>query len=298
MTNAPDVLQPHHREMLIEGSAIAPEVIEERGYCSVTVKARLHEKGFSRGQQRVPGMLIPIHGVIGGIETYQHRPDNPRTLKGRKVKYETPFGSQIVVDVPPRVFPYLGDPNEPLFFTEGSKKADSIVSQGGHALGLMGVWGFRGKNESGGKRALTDFENVALNGRRVWLVFDSDIMTKGPVYHALVRFSEFLKRRDAHVSIIYLPDGPNGEKWGADDFLVAGNTLGDLRDLAEPRLRVPPNLALPRYEATPAGMIWRKQTKDGPVEVPLSNFTARIVADVTEDDGVETRRFFDVEAEL
>ena len=298
MTNAPDVLQPHHRRMLIEGSAILPEVIEERGYCSETVKARLHEKGFGRAQQLVPGMLIPIHGVTGNIEMYQHRPDSPRTKKGKKIKYETPFGSRLVLDVPPRVLPHLGDPNQPLFFTEGSKKADSIVSQGGRALGLMGVYGFRGQNEWGGKTLLTDFESVALNDRQFFLAFDSDAMTKFEVYRALERFSALLKRRDARVSVVYFPDGPNGEKWGADDFLAAGHTLDDLRDLAEPRLRVPPDLVLPRYEATPAGMIWRKQTKDGPVEVPLSNFTARIVADVTEDDGVETRRFFEVEVDL
>lgn len=192
----------------------------------------------------------------------------------------------------------LGDPNQPLFFTEGSKKADSIVSKGGLALGLMGVYGFRGTNELGGKMLLPDFENVALNDRLIFLAFDSDVMTKAPVYHALERFLGLLKLRDSRVSVIYLPDGPNGEKWGADDFLAAGHTLDDLRDLAEPRLRVPPDLVLPHYEATEGGMIWRKPTKDGPVETRLSNFTAKIVADVTEDDGVETRRFFEVEAEL
>ena len=298
MPTAHDVLQPHHRATLIEGSAILPEVIEERGYCSETVKARLHEKGFGRAQQLVPGMLIPIHGVTGNIEMYQHRPDSPRTKKGKKIKYETPFGSRLVLDVPPRVLPHLGDPNQPLFFTEGSKKADSIVSHGGHALALMGVYGFRGTNELGGKTLLTDFESVALNDRRLFLAFDSDVMTKFEVYRALERFSALLKRRDARVSVVYFPDGPNGEKWGADDFLAAGHTLADLRDLAEPRLRVPADLALPPYEATPAGMIWRKPTKDGPVETRLSNFTAKIVADVTENDGVETRRFFEVEAEL
>ena len=298
MPTAHDVLQPHHRAMLIEGSAILPEVIEERGYCSETVKARLHEKGFGRAQQLVPGMLIPIHGVTGNIEMYQHRPDSPRTKKGKKIKYETPFGSRLVLDVPPRVRPHLGDPNEPLFFTEGSKKADSIVSQGGLALGLMGVYGFRGTNELGGKTLLTDFESVALNDRQFFLAFDSDVMTKFEVYRALERFLGILKRRAAHVSVIYLPDGPNGEKWGADDFLAAGHTLDDLRDLAEPRLRVPPDLVLPPYDATERGMIWRKPTNDGPVEIRLSNFTAKIVADVTENDGVETRRFFEVEAEL
>src|SRR5262249_45146603 len=46
---------------------------------------------------------------------------------------------------------------------------------------------------------------------------------------------------------------------------------------------------------------WRKTSKEGPggvVMTPLANFTARIVADVTEDDGAETRRAFEIEATL
>lgn len=50
------------------------------------------------------------------------------------------------------------------------------------------------------------------------------------------------------------------------------------------------------YEATRKGLVWWKPSKDGPVVVPLTNFTARIVADVVEDDGAETRRYFELEA--
>ena len=44
--------------------------------------------------------------------------------------------------------------------------------------------------------------------------------------------------------------------------------------------------------------MWRKTTRDGSVETPLTNFSARIVADLLEDDGVEARRVFEVEATL
>src|SRR5205807_299305 len=53
-----------------------------------------------------------------------------------------------------------------------------------------------------------------------------------------------------------------------------------------------------RYRATPAGLLWNRPTKDGPVEQVLTNFTARIVTDAVEDDGAEARRRFEIEAQL
>jgi hypothetical protein len=44
--------------------------------------------------------------------------------------------------------------------------------------------------------------------------------------------------------------------------------------------------------------VWTRPTKDGSVETRLTNFVARITSDVVEDDGVEVRRRFEVEARL
>ena len=52
------------------------------------------------------------------------------------------------------------------------------------------------------------------------------------------------------------------------------------------------------YEATPGGLIWNKGSYEGIVPVPLTTFTVLITGQVVEDDGVETRRFFEIEAIL
>jgi hypothetical protein len=53
------------------------------------------------------------------------------------------------------------------------------------------------------------------------------------------------------------------------------------------------------YRNTAAGLVWEKPTKDGVVPVPLTNFTARIIADVVRDDGSgERTREFEIEATL
>ena len=189
------VLARNHREMLLEESAIAEEVVAVRGYRTVEAKAELGRLGFGHAQCSPPGLLLPIHGPAGGITSYQFRPDEPRMKKGRLVKYETPAGSRMVLDVHPAARGKIGDPSVPLFITEGIKKGDALVSRGLCAVAVIGVWNWRVMNEFGGKTALSDWEYVALNGRQVYIVFDSDVMLKPEVYAALVRLKSFVEGR-------------------------------------------------------------------------------------------------------
>jgi putative DNA primase/helicase len=100
------------------------------------------------------------------------------------------------------------------------------------------VWSWRGKNSHGGKAALPDWDSIALNQRRVYIVYDSDVMYKISVTKALARLKAFLEQRGACVEIIYLPHGQNGEKVGLDDFL-ARHAVQDLLALASSTLREP-----------------------------------------------------------
>src|SRR3989442_12808379 len=92
-------LFPHHSR-LIEASAISPEVARARGYRSVTTSAALRKLGFSERQARAPALLIPVWGVHGEIVLYQARPDDPRIVDGKALKYETPAGARMALDVP------------------------------------------------------------------------------------------------------------------------------------------------------------------------------------------------------
>ncbi len=198
-------LLPQH-QALIDGSAVTPEVAAARGYRSVTRRVELRRLGFSDLQCNVPGLLLPVWGVTGEVVNYQFRPDTPRIGKrGKAIKYETPQGSRMVLDVPPGVRQWLGDPSQRLFITEGIRKADAAVSKGLCCIGLLGVWNWRGTNEQGGKVALADWESIALNGREVFICFDSDVMSKPAVHAAMARLKAFLEHRGAHVRLIYLP---------------------------------------------------------------------------------------------
>jgi hypothetical protein len=233
-------LADHHRRNLIEESGIDPEVVSARGYRTVSKKIKLEDLGFSRTQCKVPALLMPIYSPAGEVVLYQSRPDEPRIKGGKPVKYETPGGERMALDVHPDGRGKLGDPTVPLFVTEGIKKGDALVSRGLCAVSLIGVWNWRGTNDHGGKTALADWEYVALNDRRIYIVFDSDVMLKLSVYWALVRLRLFLEGREAKVAAIYLPAADGARKQGVDDYLAVGHSIDELLALATTELREPP----------------------------------------------------------
>jgi uncharacterized protein DUF3854 len=291
------MLLPHHQK-LIDDSAITTAVAQARRYWSATKKKELKDLGFSEAQCRVPALVIPVYAVTGEIAFYQSRPDDPRANKeGKPVKYETPSGARMALDVHPNIRQDIGNPSRPLFLTEGIRKADSAISHGLTCISLQGVNNFRGTNDQGGKTILAAWEYVHLKDREVYIVFDSDVMLKRPVYEALRRLKAFLQHRSALVRVIYLDPKLDGSKFALDDHFAAGYTVAALIAKATDKRRLGPEPEHEHpYKETPHGLVWLKPTRDGVMETTLCNFTARIVGDVIEDDGVETKRAFEIEA--
>lgn len=288
-------LSPQHAELLA-ASAISVEVAQARGYRTVRTKGELRTLGFAPSQCHVPALLVPVWGVTKQVVTHQLRPDQPRKKKGKPLKYETPAGSRMALDVPPPAFAYLGDPTRPLLITEGARKADAAVSFGLCCVAVLGVWNFRGTNEHGGKVALGDWDSVAVNGRDVYIAFDSDVTTKPEVQDALRRLKVFVESRGARVRVIDLPPGPGGQKTGLDDYFARGGSIPSLFALATTKIPEAPSAT---YELTSHGIVWHKLSVDGASKSRLTNFGARIVEDVMEDDGAaEPRHILVVEAVL
>jgi hypothetical protein len=90
-------------------------------------------------------------GVDGDVVGHQCKPDRPRLdrKKGKPIKYETPSGASVRLDIPPNVRNLLGNPKVPLWITEGVKKGDSAASRGLCCITLTAVYNTRGKNEYG-----------------------------------------------------------------------------------------------------------------------------------------------------
>lgn len=240
-----------HLKMLREESGISDEVIAARGYRTVMDEKELIPLGFSTAQRRTPGLLIPGHGPDGSNGFYSFRPDYARVIQNKRkrgpdgnykqcvIKYETPSGSGVRLDCSPVCLEQIKDPTSPLWITEGAKKADALASRGLCAVSLNGVWSFKGKNEFGGVTWLADWDYIALKGRDVRIVFDSDVMQKPEVRKALERLTAHLQRKGAHVSSVYLPGGREG-KTGVDDFLIE-HSVDELEALVDaPRPKAKP----------------------------------------------------------
>jgi Domain of unknown function (DUF3854) len=221
-------VKARHIQQLVEESGIAREVIAERGVRSVAGGREL-PKGFSwRQKKRGAGILFTIHRPKGET-SWSFRPDesdpeNP----GRK--YEQPSkhygGPGNVLDVHPRMRHLIDDTSTEISFVEGIKKADALTSRDVLAVAITGVWNWLSDSQP-----IADMLEIPVDGRRVNICFDSDMLHNPNVQDAARRLADHLIGRGAEVFIAYLPDKADGSKMGADDFFVAGGTVSELRML-------------------------------------------------------------------
>ena len=312
---AADGLNPNHLAMLIDGSGISPQVIAARGYRSINNIDDLHRHGFANlHRKNVPGFLIPVHTPDRSQPFAVYRPDNPRVIeekdKGKLPdgtypcktnKYEMPKGESMRLDCPPVCAENMGDPSVTLWITEGPKKADALASRGLCAVALLGVWNWRGRNSVGGKALLADFHDIAIEGRDIRIVFDSDVTTNAHVDKARSEIVEVLKRKKAHVSVVTLLPDPSGGKVGIDDYFVQGGTVASLEALASSQRAVTPARASGKRQKPLSGDIikaleaigygFRMRVLDDRIEVngvPISDTIGAIIRAKMRDAGFES----------
>jgi hypothetical protein len=177
-------------------------------------------------------LVIPYVDAAGNDLHYcRLKPERPRCERrdgeDRTVKYDAASRSRSRLYIPPAAVPGLLDPKAPLIVTEGEKKAIALNQHGFLAVAVAGVWNLLKKIDGVDKgKTFQDYEfgwpaDVPVAGRSIILLFDSDTQSKGNLHLALKYIRQHLAARAATVRVARLPDGPNGEKMGADDFLVA-----------------------------------------------------------------------------
>jgi hypothetical protein len=235
----------------IEGSAIAPSLYE--GAIEIIDDSGLWEPNRALNQEvRAQWQIHKPHGY-GAIAMllnedggyWQGKPEYPRTISGKKNKYETPKGNgsrALLPLVPPEIRKRISKrygvevpldgcfwdwlwhhPEIPILITEGGKKSLSLLSLGYVAIALYGING----GYSAGQlehlippRLIEDIARFAVPGRMIKLAFDQDEAadTRKRVSCSLEKFGGLLSKAGAAIEIIEW-NGAIGK--GADDFIVA-----------------------------------------------------------------------------
>jgi predicted transcriptional regulator len=242
-------LSDSHRHTLEVGSAISGQVHEESGVWTITHGRQL-PPGFSKRQrERGPGMLFMGHRP-NGKTFYVFRPDEPDP-DNPGLKYEASCkklgGPGNVLYVHPGTRHLVDDTSVPVIFVEGIKKALAIITAARAAgvavlvVAISGVW-----NWLSNKKPILDMFDIPVEGREVYIGFDSDVFRNPDVSDAARRLAAHLIGRSAVVYLSYLRDRLGGAKNGADDFLADSHTYAeylatfrpyDARDLQAERLK-------------------------------------------------------------
>jgi putative DNA primase/helicase len=226
---------PHHLAELRK-SGLSDATIVAAGIESETNYQRLAALlGWRKLPKRMaPALVFPFVSAEGQNGYCRIKPDNPRRIGKRVVKYESPLGRANEIYLPPGVVDCLNRPDAELVLTEGEKKSLKATQEGFACIGLVGVYGWKdGKSE----RMLPALERIEWRGRQVQIVFDSDVADNPQVGDAEARLAKHLSDRGAIVRVARLPagqPGPDGKpvKVGLDDYLVAHSAV-ELRRLLD-----------------------------------------------------------------
>jgi putative DNA primase/helicase len=218
-------LSEHHRREL-HASGLTDETIEACGFYTENCPNRLGSILLRKWHKsRGDGLVIPFRDSAGNVNGYKRvKPISPRRDRnGRAIKYESPRGTGNRAFFPPGVLPFLDDPEVELLIVEGEKKSAAGSQEGFPTIGLIGVYGWKEGRKA--DRLIPDLDCVAWSGRRVVIVYDSDLADKPEVQDAESRLAQQLANRGAIVKVCRLPDGPDGEKQGLDDFLLSAGRV-------------------------------------------------------------------------
>jgi hypothetical protein len=275
-----------------------------------------------KGNRDCAGILIPLYGPEAPYpHAYRLRRDNPEWKQGKDGalkpdrKYLGEPGSGNRIYFPPGVtLAHLADPATPIVIVEGEKKALALQRLAYHdvenprfiPVAIAGVWNWRGTvGKTGGPRGervdikgpINDLSLIVWNGRTVFILFDTNVATNDSVKWARKGISRELATRRAEVRCINLPEdcGVNG----VDDLLSAWGPARVLelfeRTTSGTTLQV---VRTPQFQSKPEGMFRVTTRGEQLVEIQLANYRASIVTNFCLDDGVETKREFEIECEL
>ena len=235
-----DLISSMHPDHLadLRKSALSDETILGAGIKSVPPRDIPKKLGFD-----IPGLIsmyeIPYPGCEGYSRFKAFYADSERYYKdgSEKPKYMARKDSGNCLYIPLKVIPILKDVSIPLYITEGEKKSLKATKEGLPCIAISGLWNW----SNGNKELLTDFDQIELNGRTVFIVPDNDFLLpnrKGErknLKQAVHELAYCLIDNGAKVDWIEIPQ-EGDKKVGLDDYLCS-YTVEDFKKLPTHKIR-------------------------------------------------------------
>lgn len=154
----------------------------------------------------------------------------------KPLRYSQPPNTGVELYVPPLIQwdKIIAKPEVQIIITEGELKAACACKAELPAVALGGVWSFRAKHI--GEVSLPVFDKMNLRERKIFVVFDSDVLTNPDVQRAELALCRALVNYGAQPYIVRLPQLEQGFKTGLDDYLVkhGADKMLKLMSAAEP----------------------------------------------------------------
>lgn len=195
-------LAPEHVADLRK-STLTDEIIREQFIRSVPPAMIAPLLGFDRPEIR-SAMLFPFRSAAGGFMNHTRLKIFPALTDehGHAVKYLQPRRSGVRLYFVQRCLARVLRSDEPLWITEGEKKACCVAQLGYAVVAIVGVEGW---HAGGSTLLLPDFDDIPLHGRVIELLPDSDYQTNPNVERAIRAFAFALAARGARPGVRLLP---------------------------------------------------------------------------------------------
>ena len=212
-------LSEHHQDQLCNESGLSPEILNVarpfslhgRFVSEFSLKIRILERiGLPTGYNR--DLLVFPYPSYNDL--FRVRLDVPEKDKdGKDIRYKQPRKQR---NVPYKINAVNSKLDDILCITEGEKKSLALAQAGFNVVGFGGVWNWRDKASATG--VIPDFEECNLSGKRIAIIFDSDIATNKMVLSAEDNLVDFcLDRGAVEVLRVRIPYS-TGHKLGIDDY--------------------------------------------------------------------------------
>jgi hypothetical protein len=222
-------IAPEHKEDL-QKSGLSDESIHEAGIKSIPANQINKKLGFS-----INGLAsmyeIPFNEGYSRFRAFYGSGKELDNEGNTKPKYLAKRDSGNRLYIPSKIEPFLNDISIPLDITEGEKKTLKACQEGLHCIGITGLWNWK---VAGQNQLISDFEQIELKGRTIYLNPDNDWLVpnrKGEhknLKQAVFVFAYLLIDEGSKVYWRELPQGE--DKIGLDDYLCT-HSIDQLKQL-------------------------------------------------------------------